>query len=123
MSAHGLRLTRMASSSQVLNADLDASDEAGCGTQCEIAQESMGSNPKPSEQHEQEQQEQQEQQQHHPKHFTCPHEKSSCALFGEEEEEEEEEENERPDCNSCGRAHAFWLLLDLQPNLLIVRER
>ena len=37
MSAHGLRLMRMASSSQVLNADLDASDEAGCGAQCEIA--------------------------------------------------------------------------------------
>ena len=83
----------------------------------------MGSNPKPSEQQEQEQQEQQEQQQHHPKPFACPHEESSCALFAEEEEEEEEEENERPDCNSCGRAHAFWPLLDLQPNLLIVRER
>ena len=46
----------------------------------------MGSNPK-----------QQERQPHHSKHFSCPLEKSSCALLAEEEEEEEEWENERPD--------------------------
>ena len=102
MSAHGLRLMRMAGSSNQVpnpNVDLDASDEAGCAALCEIASVSTGSNPK-----------QQERQPHHSKHFSCPLEKSSCALLAEEEEEEEEWENERPDCNSCGRGHACWPL-------------